>query len=197
MKTAEEKEIWKDINGFEGVYIISNIGRIASLHGVRRGISDKPRILKGCHSKNGYILVALHNKNKIQYETIHRLVASHFIPNPDNKPEIDHINTIRSDNRVDNLRWVTRSENCRNPITQKRMSIRAKRTPKEVLLKRLPDFTGCENHPTQKKIIDIATGVIYKSVSAAARENGLKISTLSAMLIGQNPNRTKLTYYDE
>ena len=72
--------------------------------------------------KNGYRYVALSYKNKTIMKKIARLVAIAFIPNPQNKPQVDHINTIRTDDRVENLRWVTRSENMRNPITLKKMS---------------------------------------------------------------------------
>ena len=111
------KEIWKDIKGYEGLYQVSNLGRVKSLErydSYNKKVDEK--ILK-TKENLGYIYVNLH-KNGIQkgYK-VHRLVAEAFIPNPDNKPCIDHINTIVTDNRVENLRWCTYSENNRNPIT--------------------------------------------------------------------------------
>lgn len=73
---------------------------------------------------NGEIIIPklCGNYYTICHKYLHRIVAELFIPNPDNKPYIDHINTITTDNRVENLRWVTNSENMLNPITRKKMS---------------------------------------------------------------------------
>jgi hypothetical protein len=101
-------EIWKDIKGYEGIYQVSNTGRIRSL------LFNKQKTLKGSMNSEGYLTVRLKGKT---YH-IHRIVAETFIPNPDNKPEVDHINTDRCDNDVNNLRWVTRKENHNNPITK-------------------------------------------------------------------------------
>ena len=104
------EEIWKDINGYEGVYQISNLGRVKSLGynmpKLRR--NKKERIMKAPIDINGYKRVAL--KQKYKY-SIHRLIAVNFIPNPENKPCINQINGIKTDNRIENLEWVTNSEN--------------------------------------------------------------------------------------
>lgn len=82
--------------------------------------SYKGRYKKPQKFKNGYLFVTLFNKGVTKIFLLHRLIAEAFIPNPENKPCIDHINGIKSDNRVDNLRWVTYKENMNNPITRKR-----------------------------------------------------------------------------
>ena len=69
---------------------------------------------KNVTNKNGYVYVSLHNKSY----TLHRLLALQFIPNPENKPCVDHINTIRGDYRLENLRWFTKSENARNTLRE-------------------------------------------------------------------------------
>jgi hypothetical protein len=117
-----ENEIWRPIKGYEGLYEVSNFGRIKSVERIIR--SGKGY---GCHKYGGKLLkfggslgykrVSLCKERRISTYSVHRLVAEAFIPNPDNKPEIDHINTIRDDNRVSNLRWVTKSENARNQIS--------------------------------------------------------------------------------
>lgn len=112
-------EVWKDIKGYEGLYQVSNEGRIKSLGGDRY---KAIRILNGNISEQGYNRVNLFKDGKPKTFNIHRLVAEAFIPNPENKPCIDHCNTIRNDNRVENLKWCTYSENIQNPITIKRMS---------------------------------------------------------------------------
>lgn len=110
-------EIWKDIEGFEWFYMVSNLWRIKSID---RNILYKKnerfykwKILTST-TKN-YIFVHLSNKNKERKRMLaHRIIAKAFIPNPENKPFINHKNWIRNDNRVDNLEWCTCKENNRH-----------------------------------------------------------------------------------
>lgn len=103
-----ENEIWKDIPGWEGYYQASNFGRIRSLNYHNTG---RVEILKQRIEKNKYARIGL-VKNKIQKQyLVHRLVASAFIPNPDNLPEINHKNEDGTDNRVENLEWCTTKYN--------------------------------------------------------------------------------------
>ena len=133
------KEIWKDIKGYEGIYQVSSEGRVRSLDRVEdRGRNIKGKILKPSISPYGYCAIDLFKNGTKKKNMVHRLVAEAFLPNPDNKPEIDHINTIRTDNTVclnedgsvnydkTNLRWVTHTENCNNPLTRKKQSTRFK-----------------------------------------------------------------------
>lgn len=109
------KEEWKDISGYEGRYQISNMGRVKSLPRIiKNGIGEchkKGRILKPQKAVKGYIRVTLCNEEYCKPFKIHRLVAEHFIPNPENKPQVNHINGDKTDNRVDNLEWCTNGEN--------------------------------------------------------------------------------------
>ena len=117
------EEIWKDIEGYEGLYQVSNLGRVKSLERYNLGIKNKyikERFLKQHPDGKGYLMVWLYKGTKRKTMKVHRLVAKTFIPNPKQKPQIDHINAERQDNRVENLRWCTEKENSNNPITAKR-----------------------------------------------------------------------------
>lgn len=97
------KELPLDLNGYESKYKITNDGRVYSEY-----LGD---FMKPYYSKGGYVRVKLNYGDRSKKVMIHRLVAMAFIPNPDNKPQVDHINRNRADNRVENLQWVTAQEN--------------------------------------------------------------------------------------
>src|SRR3979490_3256655 len=103
------KEIWKDIKGYEGLYQVSNLGGVKSIS-TGLGRSSGPRV--PWPSKTNYLYVSLSNGGKKNF-LLHRLVAIAFIPNPDNKPCINHKNGIKSDCKTINLEWCTHSENMK------------------------------------------------------------------------------------
>ena len=113
------QEIWKDIKGYEGLYQVSNLGRIKSLSkfvnnnpkSSKFGYYTKERILKTSKSNNGYLIVHLFKNSKQYTIYIHRLVAITFIPNSNNLLQVDHIDGNKQNNRIDNLEWVTPKEN--------------------------------------------------------------------------------------
>jgi hypothetical protein len=112
----EAIEVWKDIKGYEGHYQISNLGRVKSLSRAvksRVGVfgTKKEIILKPFKNGDGYLKYKLCINGKEKSVISHRLVANEFLENPLNKPQVNHKNGIKDDNRVDNLEWVTSSEN--------------------------------------------------------------------------------------
>ena len=113
-------EIWKDINGFEGYYQVSNLGRIKSLsreiYNGKGYYTSTEKILLGHMITKGYMQVELKKDNKRYLKLIHCLVAEAFIPNPENKPQVNHINGKKSDNMVGNLEWCTNIENQTHAI---------------------------------------------------------------------------------
>lgn len=119
-----QNEIWKDIPEFPG-YQVSNAGRVRSLpRKVKRGnyTMNIPGAILRFGTSMGYSFVNLRKDGKSISVKVHKLVGLVFVENPLNRPEIDHINTDRKDNRPENLHWVTRHENCMNPITRERNS---------------------------------------------------------------------------
>ena len=108
-----EGEVWKDIDGYEGSYQVSNMGRIKSLNYNR---TKKHQILKQSTSRKGYLSIDLNVFKRRKLCLVHRLVAMAFIPNPEGKPSVDHKNTIITDNRVENLRWMTQREQINDNV---------------------------------------------------------------------------------
>lgn len=109
-------EIWKPISGYEGLYEVSNLGRIKSLR--RNGTIRGDKIISP-NTSGRYARIGLRNKERMFF-SVHRLVAMAFLPNPNHLPQVDHINGDCYDNRATNLRWVTVKQNINNPITLKR-----------------------------------------------------------------------------
>lgn len=100
-------EVWRDIKGYEGKYQVSNLGRVKSLHYNR---SDKEKVLLP-RTKTRYQYVVLSKNNKVAHKYIHRLVAEYFVPNPDNKPYVNHKDGNKHNNNAENLEWMTPLEN--------------------------------------------------------------------------------------
>lgn len=104
-------EIWKDVRGYEGLYQVSNYGR------VKRTFKKKERFLSGRADKDGYIEVILSKNQTKKYVRLHRLVAETFILNPGNKPQVNHKDRNKQNNDASNLEWVTCSENVIHAFT--------------------------------------------------------------------------------
>jgi hypothetical protein len=98
------EEVWKVIKDYED-YQVSNLGRIKSCK------LGKEKIRAFSYDSKGYVGITLCKEGKSKTHKVHRLVAYAFIPNPDNLPQVDHINRVKTDNRVENIRWVSQSDN--------------------------------------------------------------------------------------
>ena len=178
-----KKEIWKDIKNYEGLYQISSYGRVKSLErkdGIGRNI--KERILKPGINTKKYFFISLSKNNNQKTYVIHRLVALHFIPNSLNKPQVNHIDSDKSNNYIDNLEWCTHSENiqhawknglCEN--VRKTASINGKKY-------------------CSKKVKCIETGIIYISVNEASRQTGFNRTNIAACCRGLRKTANKYTW---
>ena len=157
-------EIWKTIKGFEN-YEVSNLGNVKS-----KQPNKKEKILKFRVSKFGYYRVMLSGAKAF---LVHRLVALAFIPNNENKPEVNHVNSNKNDNTVENLEWSTRSEN----INHSYLNGRGKK---------------------QKRIIR-SDGKIYNSIKEASQDNNVTRPAISNCLSGKSKksNNYVFKYYKE
>lgn len=124
--TEVHEEIWRDVPGYEGRYLISNLGNLKSLIWWRK---KKTRVVIPSISINGYLYVGLNDGCVIKTYGIHRLVAMAFIPNTEGKPEVNHINRNPQDNRPSNLEWMTEAENIRHSWKNPN---RKRKTPKNI-----------------------------------------------------------------
>lgn len=140
-----DDEKWKPLPEYEQYYEVSTLGRIKVLERLSYGKQNKAiktHILKPKTNGKRYWTVGLCISNKIVYKYVHRLVATTYLENPDNKPEVDHLNTNTSDNRLLNLSWATHMENQYNPITRFKKIIRENTDTPIVQLSILGDFVA-------------------------------------------------------
>ena len=160
------KEIWKDIQGYEGLYQISNLGRIKSLermiitsNNITKKISEK--ILKPCLRKNGYYSIVLQKNNKSKYYTIHRLVAKEFIPNPNNLPQVNHKDGNKLNNNINNLEWCTNSDNTQHGYDNKLYKYKSRCHAINVLCGCCLDMMRCKSrvNKVRHQIISLASCV--------------------------------------
>ena len=134
MKKEYLNEIWKPIKGYEGLYEVSNFGRIKSLKRLVKShnkwgecyITINEKILKTSDNKLGYLFVKLFKNNKAKTYYIHRLVAEHFIPNPNNYKEVNHKDENKTNNVVTNLEWCDRKYNVNYSNRTKRVTEKLK-----------------------------------------------------------------------
>lgn len=197
-------EQWKDIEGFEGLYEVSDLGRVKSLARIvsrSDGRSQKvnERILK-LDGNSEYFVVGLHYSGATKHVPVHRLVAQTFIPNPENKPQVNHIDGNKHNNAVTNLEWATAEENMQHAhrlglvdCTKIGQSTKDRFNNDEAFRKRHknavreshnnPEFKAkCSQHQKlhgyKRAVVCVESGVIYESIKIAAETISRDTSSL-------------------
>ena len=166
-----EKEIWKDIEDYEGLYKVSNMGRVKSLK------FGKERILKAFNNGNGYLQLFLWKDGKKKHYKIHRLVAQAFLENPYNLPEVNHKDENKQNNCADNLEFCDKVYNCNYGTRNQRVAekLRGRKQSEEHIKKRAEKYTN--NSKLSKPVIAIhkINGLIleFSSTHEASRQTGI------------------------
>jgi hypothetical protein len=125
---------------------------------------------------NGYMKTQIWVGGKPKNVHQHRLLAESFIPNPECKSQVNHINGIKSDNRIENLEWVTQSENGKHSFANGLQKV---------------------TKPNMMSVIDKISGTLYESISEASRQTGWSVSHLRNMLLNNRTNKTNLEFYEK
>ena len=175
-------EEWRDIEGYEGLYQVSNLGRVRSLN--CRGHKGCIGILTPRLDGKGYEMVALYKEGKARNTKVHRLVAQAFIPNPNNYPQVNHKDENKINNNVSNLEWCTvLYNNCYG-----------------TRLKRVSDKNKGEGNPmygkpshNRKKVKCITTGEIFDSITEASKKYKCKPSHIIQNCKGEIKSCSKLS----
>ena len=162
MEEETTTEIWKDIPEYESLYQISSLGRVKSLK------FGKERILKPIKNNKGYFVLNLLKDGKPKNMKVHRLVAQAFLNNPFNLPQINHINEIKEDNRLENLEYCDNIYNSNYGTRNERVS-----------------KSNINNSKRSKQVICIETCKIYPSTADVHRQLGFSQSSISACCIGK------------
>lgn len=180
-----KNEIWLDIKGWEGLYQISNMGRVKAMakkwgcghRGEQIRVMEE-RIRKICYAGDGYGRVMLKGNGKTEGWLLHRLVAIYFISNPEDKPEVNHKYGDKKDNRATELEWHTPEENMQHAH--------------RIGLKQ--GLTGKEN-PSSRPVLNLQTGIYYDSAKEAfSSTNYKRYQTLVDKLSGAKFNNTSMVY---
>lgn len=135
-----DDQVWRDVVGYEGLYKVTQDGDVISLERVdARGIRRKERKLKPATATTGYLVLGLTKNGKSRQNTVHRMVAEAFIPNPENKPQVNHIDGVKSNPSACNLEWATSSENNHHAVAtglkQRRFGRRARNIKWKIIAK--------------------------------------------------------------
>lgn len=145
---SQTPEVWKDVEGYEGHYLVSNYGRIKSFYKNKNGRFIKPLVM---NAGKGYEQVGLYKNGRQKKILLHRLIAEAFIANPDKLPFVNHIDENKTNNHVENLEWCTRSQNNNHGTRNQRIA-------------------NSQSIPVSAKCLRTGKELHFKSIAEASRQ---------------------------
>lgn len=175
-------EEWKDVKGYEEIYQVSNTGKVRSLDRYVSGKLDSKHLVKGVYFKpqtshKGYKTVILRKNGKPSTKQVHRLVAESFIPNPENLPQVNHKDTNKKNNFVENLEWITNYDNMQHAKANGCFG-KFTDSQKKAVMK---NIRKCHEMQAKGVIkLDDFGNVVgkYESIKQAGKENGVNDSKI-------------------
>ena len=180
------EEVWKPIKGYEGLYEVSNYGRVRSLDRYVNSASSKTgyqlakgRILKQCiNTETGYSVIQIYKNHKKKGCNVHKLVAEHFIPNPNNYRTVNHKDGNKANNKVDNLEWVSQSDNLIHSYKELKRPVNKPSVHK------------------QKIYYTTKNGKVYyaESIAEASRQTGVSETQIRRLINNKKPSRDGYTF---
>lgn len=174
------EEVWKDIEGYEGLYQISNLGNIKSLKYNKTETEKKIKL----YNKRNYLQVALAQQGKIKWYSVHRLVAKAFIPNPNNYPCINHKDENKQNNCIDNLEWCTHKYNSNyGTIKERQSNIKKGRNTSQETRNKIGEANSKQVGQFKKGTEELIQ--VFPSVINAAKQLGLKKQNISACCLNR------------
>lgn len=198
-------EIWKDIPGFEGLYQVSNLGRVKRLPlGKQYPSRQTHNNIRRVHVKNGYEQVNLSKCNKVKWFAVHRLVALAFLPNPDNFPCVNHKDENKLNNKVENLEWCSRSYNARyGTAKQRQLATLKERDPNNLRTQKGLDTRKINGRQNARKSViqmtmDGTIVNVFPSMSDAAKMTRSCLASICNCCKGlrKSTNKYKWKYED-
>lgn len=180
-------EVWKDIEDFEGLYQVSNLGRVRSLDRIdKNGQFRNGRVLADKHNNRGYHTIALYRGGNTKYWLIHRLVAIAFLDNPDSLPEVNHKDENKANNAASNLEWCTSAYNLNYGTRKER-------------IKRSTGYKHKTNYFNKPKPIvatSVTTGfsIMLPNIHAARKQLGIDFRQVSAVIRGKQKTAHGYTF---
>lgn len=161
------EEVWKDIPGYVGYYQVSNLGRVRSLSRIvarkTGSLFINGKLLKQYNTNKGRLEVHLCRNGKWVHWLVHRIVATTFLPNPHNLPQINHLNGDPRDNRLDNLEWCDQSRNELHKIHEL-------------------GHTNNSLLSSPRKVMLVEQNIVFASLGEASRKSGVPLHTLFSRL---------------